>query len=72
MTYNGIKKGDGRVNRLKMYRVGNNLNQGDVAKALGIARGTYCLKEQGKIDFTQTEINKILKLLNMKYEEIFF
>lgn len=55
-----------------MYRVGNNLNQGDVAKALGIARGTYCLKEQGKIDFTQTEINKILKLLNMKYEEIFF
>ena len=60
------------MNRLKMYRVGNNLNQGDVAKAVGIARATYCLKEQGKIDFTQTEINKILRLLNRKYEEIFF
>ena len=59
------------MNRLKMYRVGNNLTQEDMAKQLGIRRATYSVKEQGKIDFTQTEINKILKLLNMKYEELF-
>ena len=57
------------MNRIRMYRVGNKLTQDDIAKKLGIARATYCLKEQGKIDFNQTEINKILKLLNMKYEE---
>ena len=60
------------MNRLKMYRVGYGLTQNDIAKELGMARATYCTKEQGKMDFTQTEINKILKLLNMKYEEIFF
>lgn len=60
------------MNKLKMYRVGNNLTQEDMAKAIGVRRATYCVKEQGKIDFTQTEINKILKLLNMKYEELFF
>ncbi len=60
------------MNRLKMYRVGYGLSQNDIAKELGIARATYCVKEQGKKEFTQTEISKILKLLNMKYEEIFF
>lgn len=60
------------MNRLKMYRVGNGLTQNDIAKALGMARATYCSKEQGKKDFTQPEVSKILKLLNMKYEEIFF
>lgn len=65
-------KGDGRMNKLKMYRVGYGLTQNQLAKELGIARATYCSKELGKKDFTQPEINKILKLLNMKYEEIFF
>ena len=59
------------MNRLKMYRVGNGLTQNDIAKALGMARATYCVKEQGKKEFTQKEVSKILKLLDMKYEEIF-
>jgi len=60
------------VNRLKAYRALKNLSQAEVAKALGIAKSTYCNKELGNRKFTLGEVEKLSELLGYSVEEIFF
>ncbi len=58
--------------KLKSLRVNYNITQDDMAQLLNISVQTYNKKENGKSEFTQSEINKILSLFDVKYEEIFF
>lgn len=58
--------------RLKALRVKNNIVQQDMADMLDINYSTYSLKENGIRDFTITEIQKIIELFGLPYEEIFF
>lgn len=48
------------------------ITQEKMAKMLGISKGNYNLKENGKLDFNLVEVKKILQILNEKYENIFF
>ena len=47
------------------------ISQEEAAKELGIATKTYNLKENGKNDFTLEEAQKLIKLLDCKFEDIF-
>jgi len=58
------------------YRHMLNLTQSQMAFKLGMSPVSYCHKETGKKDFTQTEIEETMKLLKEKrpeltYEEVF-
>lgn len=57
--------------KLKLARIEKELSQQDMADKLGIALKTYNLKEQGKANFNDEEIKKILEILEKKYEELF-
>ncbi len=48
------------------------ITQEKMANLLGISKGNYNLKENGKLDFNLMEVRKILKILNETYENIFF
>lgn len=48
------------------------LTQQEMADLLGISKGNYNLKENGKLDFNLLEVKKILKILDTSYDEIFF
>lgn len=48
------------------------LTQQEMADLLGISKGNYNLKENGKLDFNLVEVKKILKILGSSYDEIFF
>ena len=66
-------KGDERVLlKLKGKRVEHGYSQQEIAKELGISTNAYNLKELGKREFRMSEINLLLKLLDCKYEDIFF
>lgn len=54
----------GKRNELK-------LSQEDISKQLGISLKTYCLKENGKSDFTLEEVMILLKIFDCKFEDIF-
>ena len=58
--------------KLKGKRVEHGYTQSDLAKQLGISTNAYNLKELGKREFVTREINLLLKLLDCKYEDIFF
>lgn len=63
------------TNILKGVRVGFGYNQLDMANMIGISRKMYNYKENGKRDFTLSEIKKIAKHLNLTKEavdQIFF
>lgn len=47
------------------------LSQLDMANKLGISKGNYNLKENGKLDFSLSEIKKILEILETTYDAIF-
>jgi len=58
--------------RLKGIRIENSLTQEDMAEILDTTPRTYLNKENGKSDFKESEINKILSLFpNKTYEDIF-
>ena len=57
--------------KLKGKRAERGLRQEDVANYIGISTRIYCLKENNKLQFHLSEINKLLKLFNCKYEDIF-
>lgn len=59
-------------NNLKGIRKNSFLTQQDVADLLEISRASYVSKENCKNDFTQTEIRKLMEVLNLPYEAIFF
>lgn len=58
--------------KLKGKRVEHGYTQDEFADLIGISLTTYQLKERGVREFTMSEINTILKLLDCTYEEIFF
>lgn len=47
-------------------------SQEKMAKLLGISKNNYYLKEKGKLDFSLTEVKKILNILDDDYNNIFF
>lgn len=60
---------------LKAKRVLNGINQSEIAKVLNICTYSYCKKENGTQDFTQSEIKKLINFFNLSMEEtnkIFF
>lgn len=48
------------------------ITQEKMAELLGISKGNYNLKENGKLDFNLVEVKKILKILDDSYDNIFF
>ena len=65
-----------RRNNMKNYqlmqaRKRRGYSQSDMAEFLGIDRTTYNYKENGLNQFKIDEINKILILLKVSYEDIF-
>lgn len=57
---------------LKALIVKNSMTQEEVSKHLEINLSSFNLKINEKREFTRKEINKILKLFKVQYEEIFF
>lgn len=57
--------------KLKALRAMKNENQQDVAKLIGVSISTYNRKENGHLEFTINEINKILKHYDKSYEDVF-
>ena len=59
---------------IRGLRKSRGLNQTDVSKELGISLTSYASKEQGKVDFSATEIGALAKLFNVSpskfYEEL--
>lgn len=62
-----------RIMNAQLYvkRRENKLKQADIAKALNIAKETYCLKENGKRDFTITEARRLAKYFECTLDELF-
>ena len=48
------------------------ITQEKMSELLGISKGNYILKENGKLDFNLVEVKKILKILGESYDNIFF
>lgn len=48
------------------------ITQQKMADLLGISKGNYNQKENGKLDFNLVEVKKILQILDEPYEVIFF
>ena len=61
----------GPLRRLKGLRAERLLTQADIAKSLGISKATYNRKENGVCQFGILEINKLLYLFQVPYEELF-
>lgn len=57
--------------KLKGKRTELGYTQEQMAKMIGISTSRYVLKENGKTKFYLEEINKILSILDCKYEDIF-
>ena len=58
--------------KLKGKRVEKGYTQEDIAKKLDITTGTYNRKELGIVDFTLSEIQDLMYLLDCNFEDIFF
>lgn len=58
--------------KLKQLRFFKKLKQTDMAEILGIGGTTYNRKENGIVDFTETEIRNICKYFNVSPMDIFF
>lgn len=57
--------------KLRAKRVEKGLTQEEIAKELNISVATYNRYEKGHTEMTETTINKLLTLLECKYEDIF-
>ena len=60
-----------RHGKLKGARVEKGLTQEDMAERIGISTYSYLMKENGKRDFTLTEMKKICEILGKELSEIF-
>ena len=49
---------------LKKLREELDITQLELAKTIGMTRSNYCLKENGKVQFRQSEMLKILEVFN--------
>ena len=57
--------------KLRAKRVEKGFTQEELAKALGISTATYNRYEIGHTEMTESTINKLLIILDCKYEDIF-
>lgn len=57
--------------KLKAKRVERGFTQEELAKAIGVCTATYNRYEKGYTEMTESTINKLLKILECKYEDIF-
>ena len=57
--------------KLRAKRVEKGYTQESIATALGISTATYNRYEKGYTEMTETTINKVLQILECKYEDIF-
>ncbi len=57
--------------KLRAKRVEKGYTQSQLAKALGVSTATYNRYEVGHNEMTETIINKLLQILECKYEDIF-
>ena len=55
---------------IRKYRKSINLNQNDMAKALGITQASYSYKEAGIRKFSIEELKMLKRILNVTYEEL--
>ncbi len=60
-----------KYSKLRGKRAELGISQQQMALKLGISTGAYCLKENGKREFTCEEISTILNILQSKFEDIF-
>ena len=59
------------IRKLKALRAENDLTQAEMAEKLNMSEATYRSRENGKTEFTVSEINRIIKKFDVKYEDIF-
>lgn len=57
--------------KLRAKRVEKGYTQDELAKKIGVSIATYNRYEIGKTEMTETTINKLLQILECKYEDIF-
>lgn len=57
--------------KLRAKRVEKGFTQGELAEALGVSTATYNRYEKGHTEMTESTINKLLQILECKYEDIF-
>ncbi len=57
--------------KLRAKRVEKDFTQEQLAKALGVSTATYNRYEIGRTEMTQSTINRLLTILECKYEDIF-
>ena len=57
--------------KLKAKRVEKGYTQEQIAKLIGVTTVTYCRHERGQNKFTKPMIDKLLEILECKYEDIF-
>ena len=57
--------------KLKALRAEHGLTQPEMAQRLNMTEATYRNRENGKTEFVVSEINRILKEFDVKYEDIF-
>ncbi|MTI58583.1 MAG: helix-turn-helix transcriptional regulator [Firmicutes bacterium] len=57
--------------KIKAARVEIGKTQKDMASFLEICPKSYISKENNDIDFTESEIDKLLNYFNRKYEDLF-
>ena len=60
-----------RNNRVKAGRIKVGYNQKEMAEEMEMPLGTYKDKESYRTEFTESEINKYLKITGEKYEDVF-
>lgn len=65
-----MKKATTKVNILRGKRVQFGFSQTNMATELNMTMTTYGKKERGDIDFSQSEIYTLKKLLELKDEEV--
>ncbi len=61
-----------KVLTLKKARIIAEISQADMAKAIGVSRGTYIKIEKNPDTTTIAQAKAISKILNISYDEIFF
>lgn len=77
MTYKSKEKEENQMNltEFKIEMVRNNLNQLQLAKAMGLKQSNLSKKINGVTEFTREDIAKAIKVLNLspdRTKEIFF
>lgn len=58
--------------KLRELRLSKNLSGDDMAKLLGLSKGTYSKKENGTVKFSLIEAKRISEVFKKNIEEIFF